>query len=323
MTRRHALLFAVALLAALGLLAPGGSQGAERLKIGVLLSTDEPRYTDAAEAAIKQLRVEGYDDNKITIETKSANGDKAAAAKIAKQFAANGVRLVLALGTTATAAAIEYQKDIPIVFGTVWDPVEAGFVRSWAAPGTNVTGSSNKVPMASVVRTVKLLGPMQRLGVLFNPAEKNSIFQLDELKVLQRELAFEVVEVPVVKKEEAVAVTRAFAPRVQAFYVSGAVSVTSQMAAVVAVAEAHKLPTVSHLIDTVEAGVLLGVSANLQEVGRLAGVKAAQILRGANPATIPIDTVKRFDVAINMKTATATGVKIPVDLLQTATRVIR
>jgi putative ABC transport system substrate-binding protein len=320
---RRVLLILFALLAAIGLILPGTSPGADKIKIGVLLSANDARYQDSAAAAVKQLKAEGYDDSRITVMTQSANGDKALGARIARQFATDGARLVLTVGTAATAGALAELKELPIVFATVWDPVEAGFAKSWASSGNNVTGSSNKVPMASIVRTAKRLGPVKRLGVLFNPAEKNSVLQLEDLKGLQRELAFEVIEVPVGKKEEAVAVARTFAARVDAFYVSGAVTVTSQMPGIVAVAVEHKLPTVSHIIDTVEAGVLVGVTANLQEVGKRAGAKAAQVLRGTKPASIPMDTVKRFDVAINLKTATATGVKIPMDLLQSASRVIR
>ena len=323
MTRRVALRLAIVLLAMLGLLIPGVGQGAEKFKIGILLSGDDARYVVTAEAALKQLKAEGFDDSKLLVETQSAKGDAALAAKLARQFGANRVRVLLTMGTGATGVALKELKDTPIVFGMVWDPVEAGFAKSWAAPGTNATGSSNKMPLAIALKTLKRLGPLQRLGVLFNPAEKNSVIQLDELKGLQRELAFEAIEVPVSKKEEAAAVVRTFAPRVQAFYITGAVTVTSQMAAIAAVAAEHKLPTVSHTIDNVEAGALLGVTASLQEVGKLTGVKAAQILRGGTPATIPIDTPKHFEVAINMKTATATGMKVPVDLLQSATRVIR
>jgi putative ABC transport system substrate-binding protein len=317
------LVFLTALLLVVGLLAPGASVGAEKLKIGILLSGDDPRYVEAAEAAVKQLKAEGYDESRLTVETQSAKGDAALAAKLARQFASDGVRLVLTMGTAATAGAVAELKDLPIIIGIVWDPVESGFAKSWASSGNNVTGSSNKMSLAVPIKTLQRIGPVKRLGVLFNPAEKNSILQLDELKGLQRELGFEVIEVPVGKKEEAVAAVRTFAPRVQAFYVTGAVTVTSQVAAVAVAAMEHKLPTVAHTIDVVEAGVLVGVTANLQEVGRLAGVKAAQVLRGAKPASIPIETPKRFDVAVNLKTATATGVKVPADLLQSATRVIR
>jgi len=323
MTKRRTLLILFALFPAIGMLAPGASLGAEKIKIGVLLTSDDPRYPDTAEAAIKQLKAEGYDESKIILDIQSAKGDKAAAAKIARQFAADGVRLVMPMGTTAATGAVKELKDIPIVFGVVWDPVEAGFARDWKSSGMNTTGSSNKVPMAALVRTLRRMKPLKRLGVLYNPTEKNSVLQLEELKGLQRELAFEAVEIAVTKAEEAAAAARAFAPKVDAFYLSGAVPVTSQTAAIAAVAAERKLPTISHLIDVVEGGALLAVTANLQEVGRLAGVKAAQVLRGTKPSSIPIETLKKFDVTINLKTATAMGVKIPVDLLQSASRVIR
>lgn len=308
---------------AFAIFSPGAAVAAEKVKVGVFLSADEARYRDGAEAAIKQLKAEGYDDSKLTIETRSAKGDKKAAAAIAREFAAGGARVVLAMGTGATAAAMEAMKDTPIVFSMVWDPVEAGFAKSWTAPGTNASGSSSKVSMSTIIKTLKRIGPMKRLGVLFNPAEKNSVTQLDDLKAVRKELGFEIVEAPVSKKEEAANVAKGLVSRVDAIHISGAVVVTSQVPAITAVTVEHKIPTSTHLIDAVEAGVLLGVTASVQEVGRLAGVKLAKVLRGEEPSGLPIDTVKRFDVSINMKTAKAAGIKIPLDLMQSATRVIR
>lgn len=323
MIKRRSLLTLFTLLGVMGMIIPSASLGAEKIKIGIILSSDEVRYTGTAEAAVKQLKAEGYDESKISVETRDAKGDKVAAAKIAKQFAADGVRLVLTMGTAATTGAVKELKDIPVVFGIVWDPVEAGFARNWRSSGMNTTGSSNKMSLSVPIKTLKRLAPIKRLGVMYNPSEKNSVLQLEELKGFQRELTLEVVDVPVTSKEEAVSVARAFAPRVDAFYITGAVTVTSQMAAIAAVAVEHKLPTITHTIDNVDAGALLGVSANLQEVGKLAGAKAAQVLRGTKPSDIPIETPKRFDVVINLKTTNVMGIKVPIDLLQSASRVVR
>jgi putative ABC transport system substrate-binding protein len=311
------------MLTAFAIFSPGAAVAAEKVKVGVLLSADEARYKDGAEAAIKQLKTEGYDDSKLTIETRSAKGDKKAAAAIAKEFAAGGARAILTLGTGATGAAMGVLKETPIVFSIVWDPVEAGYAKSWAASGTNATGSSHKAPMSSVIKTLKRIGPMKRLGVLFNPAEANSVTQLADFKAIQKEFGFEVVEAPVSKKEEAANVVKSLVTRVDAMYISSAVVVTSQVPAITAIAVEHKIPTSTQVSDAVDAGVLLGVTASVQEVGRLAGVKLAKVLRGEKPSGMPIDIVKRFDVSINMKTAKAAGIKIPLDLLQSATRVIR
>jgi putative ABC transport system substrate-binding protein len=317
------LVFLTALLLVVGLLAPGASVGAEKLKIGILLSGDDPRYVEAAEAAVKQLKAEGYDESRLTVETQSAKGDAALAAKLARQFASDGVRLVLTMGTAATAGAVAELKDLPIIIGIVWDPVESGFAKGWASSGNNVTGSSNKVRMASVVTALKQLGPVQRLGVLFNPAEKNSALQLAEFKALKDAHGFVVVEIPITKGADVAATVRQAATGVDTMALTGAVTVISHASAIVAIAAECHIPTVTTLIDVVEAGALIGVTASLQEVGRLTGAKAAQVLRGAKPASIPIEIPKRFDVAVNLKTATATGVKVPADLLKSATRVIR
>jgi putative tryptophan/tyrosine transport system substrate-binding protein len=308
---------------AIGMFSPGAAVAAEKVKVGVLLSADEARYKDGAEAAMKQLKAEGFDDSKVTIETRSANGDKKTAAAIAKEFVAGGVRAILTMGTGATGAAMGVLKETPIVFSIVWDPVEAGYAKSWEASGTNATGSSHKAPMSSVIKTLRRIGPMKRLGVLFNPAEANSVTQLADFKAIQKEFGFEVVEGPVSKNEEAVNVVKSLVTRVDALYISSAVTVTSQVPKITAIAVEHKIPTSTQVSDAADAGVLLGVTASVQEVGRLAGVKLAKVLRGEKPSGMPIDTVKRFDVSINMKTAKAAGIKVPLDLLQSATRVIR
>ena len=152
----YKLVGAFAGLLAIGAFTPAPALGAEKMKVGVLLWTDEPRYRDAAEESIKQLKVEGFGDAAVTIETKSAKGDKKAAAAIAKEFAAGGVRAILVMGTGATAAAMEVVKETPIVFSVVWDPVEAGFAKSWSAsssePKTAGTADATCLPCLSTSR---------------------------------------------------------------------------------------------------------------------------------------------------------------------------
>jgi len=310
-------------LAAGALVAPGLGWSSEKLKIGILHSADEARYLQTAEGALKQLKAEGFDDGKISVDTQSAKGDRATAAKIAKHFVADGAKVILTMGTGATGVAVKEVKEIPIVFGMVWDPVDSGFAKDWRSSGTNTTGSSSKVPMIALYKTLKQLTPVKRLVVMFCPSEKNSVLQLQEFKDVQKELGIEIIEAPVAKAEEAASVARAFASRGEAIYTSGAVAVTSQMPAITAVLVERKIPTISHLADAVEAGALIGVTANIQEGAKFVGAKTAQILRGSQPADLPIEMSKRFDIAINLKTANAMGVKIPINLLQSASKIIR
>jgi ABC-type uncharacterized transport system substrate-binding protein len=79
----------------------------EKPKVGILHSADEARYLQTAEGALKQLKAEGFDDGKISVDTQSAKGDKAAAAKIAKQFAVDGAKVILTMGTNATGVTFK------------------------------------------------------------------------------------------------------------------------------------------------------------------------------------------------------------------------
>jgi len=98
------------LLAAIGMLIPGGSLGADKIKIGVLLTSDTPIYVQTKDAAIRELAAAAFGQDRVVFDVKEAKVDSALAAKIAKQFEADRVRLVIAMGTTGHPASTASRK---------------------------------------------------------------------------------------------------------------------------------------------------------------------------------------------------------------------
>jgi ABC-type uncharacterized transport system substrate-binding protein len=107
-----------------------------------------------------------------------------------------------------------------------------------------------------------------------------------------------------------------------ALYISGG-SILGEMVPTIAdMTTKAKMITASNLKERVEKGLLLGVCANSYAVGLLAGEKAAKVLRGAKPSSIPIGTLKKFDVMVNMRTVRAGKFQIPTDFMKTVTNTI-
>lgn len=151
-------------------------------KIGVLLFSHEARYVEAAKGVKDMLRKGGFAEPKTTFIEEDANANKARAAELAQKFAAAKLDLIVTLGTSATVAVSREIRDVPVVFGVVYDPVEAGIAKTWRISGNNTTGSSSNIPMTRIMETMKAFTQVRRLGVLYTPGEKNSEFELKDLQ---------------------------------------------------------------------------------------------------------------------------------------------
>lgn len=313
--------FGYSMLALVAVALCSGPAMAEK-RIAVVVWNDEARYADSKNGILEQLRKDGFAEPKVKFTDENAGGNKAKAAEIAQKIATSKPDLVIAVGTSAAVAAANTIKDIPIVFSMFYDPVDAKVAASWASSGNNTTGASSKVPMAKLVGTLKQLAPVKRLAVLYTPGEKNSETQLKEVQAVQGDAQIKVTPVPLTSKADVAAVMPQVTGSADAVYLTGSGIVGEALPAIVDEASKAKVITVTHLEDHVEKGVLLGVTASPHALGVLAGQKAAKVLKGAKPSTIPIETLKKFDVIVNMKTTKATQIQVPAGFLKNATRVI-
>ncbi len=316
-------LFILALVAVvLGLYLPSGAFAQEKIKIGILRYSEESGYPDGQKGILAQLKKEGFDASNVDFDIRTAEGSKDKVVQIAKEFKDKKMNLIFALGTTPVIEIYDQIKDIPIIATIVFDLVGAGVAKSWESSGTNVTGTCTWVDLSTMIKTLRQVSPVERLGVLYNEKEVNAVLQLDELKKIEAKMGFVIIAANVAKAEEAGDVTRSLVGQVDSIFITGATTVGKGLKDIVEVANKSKIPTVAHLADRSEKGVLVVVSANSFKLGELAGKKATQILRGARPTDIPIETLKSYDIAVNLSTAKTIGIKIPIALLRAAIKVI-
>lgn len=291
-------------------------------KIGILLFSKEVRYFESQKGITDQLKKDGFGESTIRYTIENAEGSKAKATEIAQKFSAAKMDLIFTLGTQATLAATKEIKDVPIVFSTVYDPVESGISKGWKNSGNNTTGSTTIIPMSTIIKNLKELAPVKKLAVLYTPGEKNTEAQLIELQKIQADFQIKVIPIILTKKEEVAQTISEVIPTVDALYLTGSSIIGTTVPIIVDMANKAKVITITHLDDLVEKGALLGVCPNSYSVGQLAGKKAVKILKGAKPSSIPIETVKKIDLIFNMKTAKAGQFQTPPAFMKKVTKTV-
>lgn len=296
------------------------SQALAEKKIGILMFSGETRYVEALKGFKDKLQKAGIKEPNVTFILQNADANKVKAVEMVQRLAAGKMDLIFTLGTSATVIAAREIKDVPIVFSTVYDPVEAGIAKAWKSSGNNTTGTSPMVPMSKLLDSLTTFAPIKRLAVLYTPGEKNSEAQLKDLQKIQAAYRIKIFPVILNKKEEIIQILPEVLRTTDALYITGSNLVNSQVSMIVEMATQSKVATVTHLEDLVEKGVLIGVCSDSYLGGSLAGEKAIKILKGAKPASIPIEATKKFDVLLNMKTAKAGHFQIRPEFKNTITK---
>ncbi len=291
-------------------------------RIGGLLFSGEARYAEALTGFKDALHKAGYTEANTYFVIENAQANKARAVELVKKLSSDKLDLIFTVGTSATAAVSRTVVDVPVVFSVVYDPVVAGIAKSWTSSDNNTTGVSTQLPMSQLMDVLKRLVPVKKLAVLYTPGEKNSEAALADLQKIQDAYQIKVVPVRLTSAEEIQHLLPTVLQVVDAVYVTGSNLVDSQVALVSDLTAKAKIPTITHLEDLVEKGVLMGVCADSYTQGQDAGAKAIKILKGAKPASLPIDKPKTSMVLLNMQAAKKGNFAIPDDFMKTVTKKI-
>jgi putative tryptophan/tyrosine transport system substrate-binding protein len=235
--------------------------------------------------------------------------------------------LLVAAGPQAAVALKSATTTIPIVFVAVADPVGIGLVQSLSRPGGNMTGLTTWVPGNFVGTHIGILRELvpgaAKIALLVNPSNQmQRHIQADEVPRIARELSIALPTVEATKAEELeTAFASAVAQRADAMIVFGDAMTVRQAPLIVALAAKHHLPAM-HFFRILADGALVVYGPDLADLFRRAGHYVDKILKGTKPADLPVEQPTKFELVINMKTATALGLTVPPSLLVRADEVI-
>jgi putative tryptophan/tyrosine transport system substrate-binding protein len=267
--------------------------------------------------------VEGYN---VAVEYRWANGHYDRLPALASELVRRPVAVLVATGITAARAAKAATSTIPIVFNTGGDPVKFGLVAQLNRPGGNVTGvaSLGKMLVAKRFELLRELVPKaEAIAFLVNP--NNAVADLDTSDA-QSAAAAVGQELIVVKAGDESEIDAAFA--VIARERGGGLLqqldpfLQSRRDQLVALAARYRLPAIYERRDFAVAGGLVSYGTSLRDALRLVGSYAGRALKGERPADLPVQQPVKFELVINLKTARALGLDMPITLLARADEVI-
>jgi putative tryptophan/tyrosine transport system substrate-binding protein len=296
--------------------------GGESVEIGITQIVSHPSLDAARDGFKKALSENGYTEGgNVTYDEQNAQGDQATATSIAGKFNTDQKDLVLAIATPTAQAAAQAITSSPIMITAVTDPVAAGLVDSLEAPGGNVTGTSDLNPVEEQLGLLKEMVPdAKSVGIVYSSGEVNSQVQVDLAKEAAKKLGLELREATVSNSSEVQQAAQSL--DVDAFYVPTDNNVVSSLASLIGVAESKKIPVIASDAASVEGGALATEGINYEDLGYQTGLMAVKVLKGGDPASMPIETASELEVVVNKGAAERMGVEIPKAMLDSADRVI-
>jgi putative tryptophan/tyrosine transport system substrate-binding protein len=238
---------------------------------------------------------------------------------LAAELTSLNVAAITAIGAPAALAAIAATKTIPIAFISSVDPVKVGLVDSFNRPGGNATGVAfleSELVGKQFELLRELLPKATVMGLLVNPKSVNAETQLATVVVARQVLGLEIAVQNASTERDLETAFAAFAQTGVAGLVVGSDPFFySERALLAALAAQHALPTIYYDREYVTAGGLMSYGASLSDAYRQAGVFTGRFLKGDKPADLPVQQAVKVELIVNLKTAEALGIEMPLSVL--------
>jgi len=252
-----------------------------------------------------------------------AQGNIATANLIAKQMLGEQPDVAVGIATPTAQACAQTIKNIPIVFAAVTDPVGAGLVQSLEKPGGNITGTTDMSPIDRQLELIlEFLPKLKTIGVIYNSGEVNSVTLVRVLKEEASKKGISVEEATVSNSAGVFQAAKSLIGRVEAVYIPTDNTVVSAFEAITQVGYQAKLPIFAADTDSVARGAVAALAIDYYKMGRQTGEMVSRVFKGANPAEMPVETLREFQIHLNPGSAAKMGLAVPEALLKKADKII-
>ena len=319
------ILFTLVVLKPLLICDVGAAERIKPIRIGAL--TDSWGPTQGMVGTRDGLQDLGYRENTdFVIGVRFTQGDNSALPTAARELVQQGVNILLANNPAPAKAAQMATNRIPIVFIGAGDPIGLGLIKSFAHPGGNITGVTDldlELDSKRLEVFKEMIPGLTRVLFPYDKADSFSVAQAKIYRESARHLKIVLIEKTVLSQKEAQAtfddirrneVHGIVVPRSLSFNIPGlAVEATSR----------QRIPTMFFVPWYVDEGGLVSYGPDSYQSGRRAARLVDKILKGTNPGEIPVEVNNNIEFVVNLKAATALGIKIAPETLFRATRVIR
>jgi putative ABC transport system substrate-binding protein len=296
--------------------------------VGFLNSASPDTYRFNADSFREGLTKAGFVEGRnVRIEERWARGDYAALPTLAAELVAMGVVAIAATGDVASARAAQLASNtVPVVFTIGGDPIRHGLVKSVNRPGGHVTGIlfNQNVLGAKRIELLREIAPkVSRIALLMNPTNPNVKIEEADAEAGAKKLGLETITVNARNASEMeTAFEQLLNAKAEALITATDPILLDRREQISSFALRHKVLAMGFVQQIAAAGGLLSYGPSISWMYRQAGNYIGQILKGSNPAEMPVLQPTHFELVINLKTANALGVTVPPTLLARADEVI-
>jgi putative tryptophan/tyrosine transport system substrate-binding protein len=306
------------------------AQQPERMRrIGVLdtLAADDPEASVRHGAFMQGLQEMGWAIGRnLRIDTRWAAGDTRRIRSLAAEMVGLGPDVIFTAGFSTIRPLLDATRTLPIVFANVVDPVGAGFVASLARPGGNVTGFASYefgFPIKWLELLKQIAPGVTRAAVLRDPAITAGIGQFAAIQGVAPSFGVELTPIDVRDADEFQRAVAAFVRGpTDGLIVLGGPAANAQRELIATMAARHRVPAVYAARYFITAGGLISYGPDLVDQYRQAAGYIDRILKGEKPANLPVQAPNKYELVINLKTATAIGIEFPTSVIARADEVI-
>lgn len=325
-TKKTLALILSAVLSASALAGCSGSEksstGEKTYKVGVTQISDHPSLDNCRNGFIEGLKEEGYiEGENLDIDFQSAQDVPANASQIAQNFASTGKDLVCGIATPSAQALYTacYEKNIPVIFNAVSDPVAAKLAVSETEAMDGITGISDALPVEDQLKLIRAVLPeAKKIGILYTTSEANSVSTLETYKKLAPQYGFEIVESGVGQKSEIPQAADIILSKVDCVSNMTDNAVVASLSVLLEKANAAKIPVFGSEEEQVKNGCIASAGLDYFNLGIQAGKMAARVLGGEKVSDIPYETLKESKLTVNSGVAAQLGITLPEEIVSKA-----
>ncbi|MCR5494939.1 MAG: ABC transporter substrate-binding protein [Treponema sp.] len=297
---------------------------AASVKIGIAKITQHVALDEVEKGVMDAINEAGI---KADYDLQNANGDVNTANQIAVQYKAEKVDLAVGIATPVAIALANTLDDIPVVFGTVTDPIKAGLVTTVDHGDKNVTGMSDELPSIEHVKLFAKIANLKTLGYIYTSNEDNSLSSLNLIQEGCKQAGIELVTQSISTSSEVKQAAESIVGRVDGIYLTTDNTVFSALPSLVNVFRKAKKPVFSgDVTGAKEGGCFMASGFNYYKAGLATGEIVVQILQGKKPAEIPVRFMTKpedSDLLFDLDAAENCGISIPQELLDKASFIIK
>lgn len=301
----------------------GTDGGKEHYTIGISQFAEHGSLDNCREGFLLGLEEEGFvEGENLTVDYKNAAADMGTAGQIADSFVADRVDLICAVATPTAQSAYNaaMDREIPVIYTAVTDPVEAQLAAENGEAVGEITGTSDKLPVEAQLEMIRTLLPKaEKIGIMYTTSEANSISSIEEYKRLAGKYGFELIEKGISTTADVALAADDLLSKVDCITNITDNTVVASLPTILEKANEKKIPVFGSEIEQVRNGCLAAEGLDYIALGKQTGKMAAQVLRGEKKASeMAYEIITEPGFYVNTKVAETLGVEVPTELLESA-----